>query len=86
MTPARVLLVLLAFGLLAFAMVAICWAASGSPDANGDPERDSGLTDDEIAAQDRAWDRGSAETETRPNLEYARRLNREALRRSLPSA
>lgn len=80
---ALILLSLLAFALLLFAMIAICWAASGSPDVNGDPERDSGLTDEEIADRDRAWDRGSASTESRPNLEYTRRINRNAMARGL---
>lgn len=85
MTIPLILLGLLAFLLFAFAMIAICWAASGESDCNGDPERDSGMTDDEIAEQSRAWDRGSADTEYHPNLEYARRANRDAMRRELPA-
>lgn len=69
---------------LAFALVAICWAASGEADANGDPERDSGASEDEIAELARSWDHGSKQTESRPNLDYARRLNREAMRPTLP--
>lgn len=68
---------------LVFSLVAICWVASGESDVNGDPERDSGASGDEIAALSRSWDHGSRETESRPNLDYARRLNREAMRTTL---
>ncbi len=78
-TAIFVLIVLLAAAALLL-LVAFLRAAAGSPDCNGDPERDSGMSDDEIA---RAWDRGSSQTEYRPNLSYARRLNREHLRRSI---
>lgn len=63
-----------------FALIA--WMGSGESDVNGDPERDSGRTEDEIAGMSREWDRGSAKTERRPNLDYARRTNRNAMLRS----
>lgn len=69
--------------LLVVIVLAIAWIASGESDVNGDPERDSGMDDDEIERRNRAWDRGSAETESRPNLEYARRMNRESMRHIL---
>lgn len=73
-------------GIILLAMMAGCgiciWIARGEPDSNGDPERDAGYTDREIAERSRTWDRGSAATELRPNLSYARRLNRAALRRA----
>lgn len=53
-----VLSLIIALILIASAMVG--WAASGEPDANGDPERDSGMSEDEIAELNRRWDRGSA--------------------------
>lgn len=70
-------LVLVSAGIL----FAICWVASGESDVNGDPEMD-GNPDNEIERLSRDWDRGSWQSEHCPNLEYARRLNREALGRS----
>lgn len=82
---------LFTFGLICFGAIiaggAVCmlmlvWVAGGEPDANGDPERDAGFNDDEIAELSQSWDRGSEETVTHPNLAHARRLNRAALRRA----
>lgn len=81
------LIILLIIGtpiaLLVLTAIAIAWVAGGESDVNGDPERDSGMSDDEIEARSRAWDRGSAATHAAPNLEYARRLNKEAMRHLL---
>lgn len=51
-----------------FALIA--WMARGESDVNGDPERDAGFTDEEIARHT------SAPT---TDLESARRQNREAM-------
>ena len=59
-----------------FVVISICWAASGSPDVNGDPERDSGLDDDDIRAMSAHWDHGSKRSHRVPDLETARQLNR----------
>ncbi len=80
-----ILAALLASLAIALFLVLLVWISAGSPDANGDPERDAGWSDREIAERARSWDRGSHATETRPNLEYARRQNREALRRACGS-
>ncbi len=69
--------------LLVLTVLAIAWVADGESDVNGDPERDAGMPEDEIEARSRAWDRGSAATSSAPNLEYARRLNKEAMRHLL---
>ena len=66
-----------------FVLVAMCRIASGESDVNGDPERDSGAHGDDISDLPGSWDHGSGDTESRPNLEYARRMNREAMRRNL---
>jgi len=60
-------------------IVRLGWIASGESDTNGDPERDGVGDIDDLP---REWDRGSGETERRPNLEYARRTNRNAMLRS----
>ena len=84
MTSAFTILAFLALALLFLAMLGVCWAASGSPDVNGDPERDGGgMSDDEIDRLGRSWDRGSTSTESRPNLEYSRRRNRNAMARAM---
>lgn len=83
--PAILILLVLtvAFVLLVIALALVSWIAAGAPDVNGDPERDAGWTDHEIEEMSRTWDHGSAETERRPNLEYARRRNRDEMHRSI---
>lgn len=84
MNAAFLFIAIFALVCLFIAMLAVCWAASGSPDVNGDPECDGGgMSDDEIDQLGRSWDRGSTSTETRPNLEYSRRRNRNDMARSL---
>lgn len=74
------LAILVLFVLFVVAVGFLAYIATGSPDCNGDPERDAGWTDHEIEELSRSWDRGSHETESRPNLEYVRRRNRDAMR------
>lgn len=69
--------------ILLCALALVGWIASGESDVNGDPERDAGMTPDELDLRWRAWDHGSRRTEARPNLDYARRLNRNAMRSHL---
>ena len=66
--------IIVAIGFLA--LLSICWAASGCPDVNGDPERDAGMDDDDLAALSASWDRGSRAASQVPDLETARQLNR----------
>jgi hypothetical protein len=82
MNPTHIILLILGtpIALLVLTVLAIAWVADGESDVNGDPERDAGQTEDEIEARSRAWDRGSDATSSAPNLEYARRLNKEAMR------
>lgn len=56
--------------LLAAWFCSIIWAAD-EPDVNGDPERDAGYTDDEIATMAKAWDGGSARTAEGTSVEDA---------------
>ena len=79
-------IVLGAVGLIAMAVLAVvAWIALGEPDVNGDPERDSGWTDDDIAAASASWDHGSYRTRCIPDLETARQLNRLHLQREAES-
>ena len=66
-------------------LLGACWVASGSPDVNGDPERDGGWSEDEIQAMSRHWDHGSLRTHRVPDLETARQLNRLHLAREVRS-
>lgn len=68
---------------VAILVVSVFYVAAGSSDVNGDPERDSGMDSDDISRSFQGWDRGSSQTELRPNLEHERRLNRTAMRRYL---
>ncbi|HEX7861834.1 MAG TPA: hypothetical protein VF773_15980 [Verrucomicrobiae bacterium] len=63
-------LAILVFLLLLF----IGWVARKEPDSNGDPERDAGLTDEQIAAQYTAKDE--------PGIAYMRKTMEEAPRES----
>lgn len=82
-TVAFILLVLIGLACL----IALCvfarlgWIAAGESDVNGDPERD-GTEIANLGDRPTDWDHGSRRTERRPNLDYARRTNRNAMIRS----
>lgn len=76
-----ILLAIVSLGVGAL-VLSILWVAAGSPDVNGDPERDAGYSEDEISDLSASWDHGSRRTADSPGIEYARRMNREALRRA----
>jgi hypothetical protein len=62
----------LALMVLLFAIACVATASISTP-------RVDATNDREIEEQSRAWDHGSRATEHRPNLEYARRLNRQSM-------
>lgn len=53
----------------------LAWIARGEPDSTSAPERDAGLSDDEIERRSSSWYHGSARCATRPCLEHADALN-----------
>ena len=54
---------LLGLAALVLAMLMFVAACIGNePDVNGDPERDAGYSDEEIASMSEVWDRGSCRT------------------------